>query len=140
LNRSTSTFGSDAHIFKPSRWLETDPSNPSKLHFVGAKRSAGEFPVFNGGPRSCLGKKMAELMACWVMVRLLSEWEFEEVNDGLNMDVESGERRSANSLTLPMEGGLPVRVRRRERMGRDGEGRRKARRVEIEDEDEEEQG
>ena len=119
LNRSHTTFGDDAHSFKPERWLEEDPSNPNKVHFTGGERSAGEFPVFNGGPRSCLGKKMAELMACWVIVRFLSEWDFEEVNDGLNMDVGTGERRSANSLTLPMEGGLPVRVRRRERRGLD---------------------
>ena len=26
-------------------------------------KSAYEFPVFNGGPRTCLGKKMAEYMA-----------------------------------------------------------------------------
>ncbi len=111
LNRSLTTFGSDAHDYRPDRWLEKDEHG--KLHFTGNDRSAGEFPVFNGGPRSCLGKKMAELMACWVLVRFLAEWDFEEVNDGLNMDAETGERRSANSLTLPMEAGLPVRVRQR---------------------------
>ena len=83
---------------------------------------------------------MAELMVCWVMVRFLAEWEFDEVNDGLNIDRQTGERRSANSLTLPMEGGLPVRVGRR---GRDADGKRrgkgkadvKGRRVEVEDEE-----
>ncbi|OAL32245.1 hypothetical protein AYO22_00267 [Fonsecaea multimorphosa] len=129
LNRSSSTFGEDAHSFRPERWLETDTSKPNSnsdadtntapeqhtLKFTGSKYSAGEFPVFNGGPRSCLGKKMAELMGAWVLVRMLYEWDFEEVNDGLNMDSLSGQRRSANSLTLPMEGGLPVRVTRRKR-------------------------
>jgi cytochrome P450 len=135
LNRSTKTFGDDAHTFSPFRWLDTDKHG--KLHFTGNTRSAGEFPVFNGGPRSCLGKKMAELMACWVIARFLAEWEFEEVNDGLNMDVGTGERRSANSLTLPMEGGLPVRVMLKEkRKGKDEEG--KVRKAEVEDEKEEE--
>ena len=118
LNRSFTTFGSDAHEYRPDRWLERDEDG--KLHFIGGNRSAGEFPVFNGGPRSCLGKKMAELMACWVLVRFLADWDFEEVNDGLNMDAKTGERRSANSLTLPMEAGLPVRVR--QRIGRSQEG------------------
>ncbi|ETI25933.1 hypothetical protein G647_02710 [Cladophialophora carrionii CBS 160.54] len=130
LNRSASTFGDDAHTFNPSRWLEKDKAS-NNLHFTGNTRPVGEFPVFNGGPRSCLGKKMAEVMACWVLVRFLAEWEFEEVNDGLNMDGRTGERRSANSLTLPMEGGLPVRVRIRE-AGKVAVG--KTRRVEIEDE------
>jgi cytochrome P450 len=117
MNRSHDTFGADADEFNPSRWLDTDSETPgySILHFNGSKRTVGEFSVFNGGPRSCLGKKMAELLACWVLVRVLTEWEFEEVNDGLNMDGKTGERRSANSLTLPMEGGLPVRVRPRRR-------------------------
>ncbi|OAL36179.1 hypothetical protein AYO20_04593 [Fonsecaea nubica] len=131
LNRSFSTFGEDAQLFRPERWLEvsspashansetdtdthvnTAAHKPS-LRFTGSKYSVGEFPVFNGGPRSCLGKKMAELMGAWTLMRMLREWDFEEVNDGLNMDSSSGERRSANSLTLPMEGGLPVRVTRR---------------------------
>ncbi|KAJ9615806.1 hypothetical protein H2200_001883 [Cladophialophora chaetospira] len=111
LNRSTATFGPDAHEYRPDRWLERD--NDGRLHFTGNNRSVGEFPVFNGGPRSCLGKKMAEMMASWVLVRFLADWDFDEVNDGLNMDSDTGERRSANSLTLPMEGGLPVRVRKR---------------------------
>lgn len=127
LNRSTKTFGPDAHEFRPERWLSTEDDTSAstsdstnglkpKVRFTASSLSAGEFPVFNGGPRACLGKKMAELMACWVIVRLLCDWEFEEVNDGLNMQMREDngwERRSANSLTLPMEGGLPVRVRRR---------------------------
>ncbi|EXJ57032.1 hypothetical protein A1O7_07376 [Cladophialophora yegresii CBS 114405] len=131
LNRASSTFGEDAHVFNPSRWLENDKASDNQ-HFTGSTRPVGEFPVFNGGPRSCLGKKMAEVMACWVLVRFLAEWEFEEVNDGLNMDARTGERRSANSLTLPMQGGLPVRVRTRE-TGKVAVG--KMRKVEIEDED-----
>ncbi|EXJ67418.1 uncharacterized protein A1O5_09431 [Cladophialophora psammophila CBS 110553] len=125
LNRSFSTFGEDAHSFRPERWLETSTSNPHldadtatpppTFKFTGARFSVGEFAVFNGGPRSCLGKKMAELMGAWVLVRMLRDWDLDEVNDGLNMDPSSSQRRSANSLTLPMQGGLPVRVRLRGR-------------------------
>ncbi|KAL2162253.1 hypothetical protein VTH06DRAFT_7166 [Thermothelomyces fergusii] len=69
-------------------------------------KSSAEFPVFYGGARACLGRKMAEAIAVQVIptvlvaagVRLEAAWE--------------GERRSQLSLTLPMEGGLPVWVRR----------------------------
>jgi len=105
-------------------------------------KSAYENPVFNAGPRTCLGKKMAELLAVYVVAALVWEYEFEEVVeegvDGRTTEGAGGsgggeawrfgkgwgfggerggggrrERVSQNSLTLPMEGGLPVRVRRR---------------------------
>ena len=102
MNRSFETWGSDAEVFRPERWLDGQGRLVSKTAF--------EFPVFNGGPRSCLGKKMAELMVCWVLVRVLGEFEFEEV---LRLDGrgEVTGRSSKNSLTLPMEGGLPVIVK-----------------------------
>lgn len=65
---------------------------------------------------------MAELLAVYVIAALVWEYEFEEVVEGVGAGVleegmggcgKGGERRSQNSLTLPMEGGLPVRVRRR---------------------------
>lgn len=112
FNRSRDMFGDDAHLFRPRRWLDEGGKLVSKSPF--------EFPVFNGGPRACLGKKMAEVMGVWVMVRFCSEWEFEEVTDGMVKVSEDGrsvmdERVSANSLTLPMEGGLPCRVKVRHR-------------------------
>ncbi len=124
MNRSFSTYGPDALTFNPTRWL--DPSsnatgNPS-LSVLLPPKPAHEFPVFNGGPRACLGKKMAELMASYVLVRILSEFDFEEVFDhddddsggkGTSTSDPKTERLSQNSLTLPMEGGLPCRVRRR---------------------------
>ncbi len=82
-------------------------------------KTAAEFPVFHGGPRSCLGRKMAEILAVYVIASLVWEFEFEAmpVPDGENGGAVEGkktaERRSRNSLTLPMEGGLPVVVRAR---------------------------
>ena len=74
-------------------------------------KSVFEFPVFNGGVRSCLGKKMAEVLAAGVITNLISKYEFREIIDekldgcGLGND-----RCSKTSLTLPMEGGLPCLV------------------------------
>lgn len=113
MNRSRSTWGDDADSFRPERWL-TNPTTCKDRYDETAKlitKSAFEFPVFNGGPRSCLGKKMAELMACWVLVQMWREFDFEGIVD--MQGTKKKERRSKNSLTLPMEGGLPCYVRLR---------------------------
>ncbi|KAL2139365.1 hypothetical protein VTI28DRAFT_5281 [Corynascus sepedonium] len=127
MQRSRLTWGADADEFRPERFLvpaaredgewrggqegeEEQEENkvmktPRAVRFALGKTSA-EFPVFYGGARACLGRKMAEAIAVQVIptvlfaagVRLEGAWE--------------GERRSQTSLTLPMEGGLPVLVRK----------------------------
>ncbi|KAL9603907.1 MAG: hypothetical protein Q9219_000845 [cf. Caloplaca sp. 3 TL-2023] len=105
MGRSRTIWGEDSEEFRPGRWLNAAGS-------IDLQRSAFEFPVFNGGPRSCLGKKLAELLAVAVLARLVWKFDFSEVKEvklgGCGTD---GERKSQNSLTLPMEGGLPVRVK-----------------------------
>ncbi|KAH7175662.1 cytochrome P450 [Dactylonectria macrodidyma] len=96
MNRSRDTWGPDADAFRPDRWLTGDGAGV-------AQRSAAEFPVFNGGPRVCLGKRMAELVAVQTLARLVDAFDF--------VPAFEGERVSKSSLTLPMEGGLPVYVR-----------------------------
>jgi cytochrome P450 len=98
MNRSKLIWGVDADQFRPERWLE-DGNLISK--------SASEYPVFNGGPRTCLGKKMAELVAIQVIATMVMKFDFEAV--------DNKERISKNSLTLPMEGGLPCSVKQRTR-------------------------
>jgi len=101
MNRAKEIHGDDAHTFRPARWLDQEGK------FLN--RSAFEFPVFNGGPRACLGRKMAELMAMFVMLSILPDFTFM-----LTPDVSGGlfERTSQNSLTLPMSRGLPCHVHR----------------------------
>ncbi|KAJ0109813.1 cytochrome p450 [Diaporthe amygdali] len=111
MNRSRLTWGEDADDFRPERWLVAaggDANPPS----VVLQKSASEFPVFNGGPRLCLGKKMAELIAVQVIATVAWVFEFVPAYEGR-------ERASKSSLTLPMEGGLPVFVKVRSRGGRD---------------------
>ena len=96
MNRSKTTFGEDADDFRPERWL-VDGSFISK--------SPSEFPTFNGGARTCLGKRMADLIAVQVIATL--SWLFDFI------PAEDGERVSKSSLTLPMEGGLPSFVKTR---------------------------
>ncbi|KAK6599010.1 cytochrome P450 [Botrytis cinerea] len=78
---------------RPERWLEDG---------ILISKTAFEYPVFNGGPRTCLGKKMAEAVAAQVIATLVVNFNFSLV--------DQKERISKNSLTLPMEGGLPCRV------------------------------
>ncbi|KAK8069060.1 cytochrome P450 [Apiospora phragmitis] len=100
MNRSHISWGEDADEFRPERWLAD-----GKL----VTKSASEFPVFNGGARTCLGKKMAELMAAQVIATMILTFDF--------MPAYSTKRVSKSSLTLPMEGGLPCYVKTRKEMG-----------------------
>jgi cytochrome P450 len=67
--------------------------------------TAFQYPVFNAGPRTCLGKQMAELEGVFVLVSVLKGWRFELV--------EPEKVRYRTSMTLPMKEGLKVRVSRR---------------------------
>lgn len=125
MNRSRLTWGDDADEFRPERWLvaagaaDADaeekvagPASTPKMAVM--QKGAGEFPVFNGGQRTCLGKKMAELIAVQVIATVAWTFEFVPAYEGR-------ERASRSSLTLPMEGGLPVFVKVRSRGGRGGD-------------------
>lgn len=96
MQRSKLTWGDDADEFKPERFLDGN-----KL----ISRSPSEFPVFYGGPRTCLGRKMAEAIAAQVIPTMACLFDFVPTSDE--------ERTSKTSLTLPMEGGLPVTVKTR---------------------------
>lgn len=126
MNRSRAIWGSDAESFRPERWLvqeDVNSDNPSlalgshtsaiptvnkKIRLTLKARPAADFPVFNGGQRLCLGKKMAELMAAQIIPSIVENFEFAPA---FSLDKE---RISGSSLTLPMEGGLPCTVRVRD--------------------------
>lgn len=111
MNRSKRIWGDDADEFRPERWLlqGIEAQTPTLLNM-----SAFEFPVFNGGPRACLGKRMAEVLAVYVIADLVWHYSFTEVLDkSLGGCGEGKERLSQNSLTLPMEGGLPCSIQKR---------------------------
>lgn len=103
MNRSQQIWGEDADSFRPERWLLGGGGGGGIL-----TKSAAEFPVFNGGARLCLGKTMATLIAVQTIAAVVWTFDFVPAYEGR-------ERRSKSSLTLPMEGGLPVFVKVRNR-------------------------
>lgn len=131
MNRCIKLWGKTAHDFLPDRWLSSPPSpsasSSDDIHhqkknqkiFSTNNKSAYEFPVFNAGPRTCLGKKFAEALAIAVLVSLVPKYHFTLLSSqvppypGDDDDAKGHERKSRNGLTLPMDGGLPCLVQRR---------------------------
>ncbi|KAJ3201838.1 Processing alpha glucosidase I [Entophlyctis luteolus] len=89
MGRTEAIWGDDAKQFRPERWIEME-KQPSPF----------DYPVFNAGPRVCLGKNMAEIEGVFVLVNVVQRFNIRVVN------VE--EVTYAPSLTLPMLNGLKV--------------------------------
>ncbi|KAI9820036.1 MAG: hypothetical protein M1827_006607 [Pycnora praestabilis] len=115
MNRSQLIWGPDADEFLPERWLEKIAADETqnRAHFRLKSKSVFDFPVFNGGPRLCLGRRMAESQAVYIISALVWQFDFIEIMECGSSDSVSAERISRNSLTLPMEGGLPCIVTQR---------------------------
>ncbi|OEL27464.1 Cytochrome P450 94B3 [Dichanthelium oligosanthes] len=98
MGRMETIWGADASEFRPRRWLQALAQDESVSPF--------KFPVFQGGPRTCLGKEMAFLQMKFVVSAMLRRFELRAVD----------ENRSpvfVPLLTAHMAGGLKVTVRRR---------------------------
>ncbi|KAG0266005.1 hypothetical protein BG011_003655 [Mortierella polycephala] len=95
MGRSTTIWGSDAKEYKPERWISGDRPSPTK------------FPAFHAGPRTCsLGQQFATIEAISLTSMLFQKFMFELVDPITEPSYVPG-------LTLPMESGLLVRVKRR---------------------------
>jgi len=91
MARSKDLWGEDAEAFKPERWEGRAPP------------SAFEYPVFNAGPRECLGKRLA-----WVEMRACIAAVLRDVR--LELAVPRESIRQDFQLTIGMSSGLPCRV------------------------------
>ncbi|KAG9320891.1 hypothetical protein KVV02_005827 [Mortierella alpina] len=94
MGRSEKIWGPDAKEFKPSRWINSEKPSPAKYN------------VFHLGPRVCLGQQFATVQVQVILGMMLQSFEFELVEP-------SKEPTYGASVTLSMDGGLPMRVKRR---------------------------
>ncbi|XP_013610094.1 PREDICTED: cytochrome P450 94B1-like [Brassica oleracea var. oleracea] len=102
MGRMEKVWGQDWEEFKPNRWFEEEPSTKSVLKSV----SSFKFPVFQAGPRVCIGKEMAFTQMKYVVGSVLSRFEVVPVSKNRPVFVPL--------LTAHMAGGLKVKIKRRE--------------------------
>ena len=105
MGRMEELWGKDCLEFKPDRWFD-EPGGDS---WVLKPVSPFKFPVFQAGPRVCLGKEMAFTQMKYVMASVLSRFEIRPVCLDRPVFVPL--------LTAHMAGGLRVLVRKREVSG-----------------------
>eukprot|EP00753_Platysulcus_tardus_P021160 PLAT8647.2.p1 GENE.PLAT8647.2~~PLAT8647.2.p1 ORF type:complete len:418 (-),score=184.46 PLAT8647.2:104-1357(-) len=90
MNRNEDIWGADAEQFKPERWLDRELP------------PAHVWPVFNAGPRVCLGQNMAYLEALVTLCKLLQTYR---------MQLEPGQKIIYTlSIVAGIKGGLRMRM------------------------------
>ncbi|KAJ6375386.1 hypothetical protein OIU77_000379 [Salix suchowensis] len=104
MGRMEKLWGKDRFEFRPDRWFQETGSDQT-LKSV----SPYKFPVFQAGPRVCLGKEMAMIQMKYVVASILRRFEIKPVFDN--------EPAFAPLLTAHMVGGLKVMVKRRNANG-----------------------
>jgi cytochrome P450 len=93
VNTSTHLWGADAREFNPDRWLGTGRAN------TGGADSNYAITTFLHGPRSCIGKEFACLVAA-----LIGRFELEFENGTWDLQIQGG-------ITARPKGGLRVKLR-----------------------------
>ena len=112
---------SDPTVFKPERWLKT--ADGKDRPYQSFDQYA--FPVFQGGPRMCLGKDLAMYTIKVLTVELLRRFRFEALSfngvenfatDEWKKDVTlvNGEPVMSVQITSSINGNLDMRVHKRD--------------------------
>ncbi|KAH6558721.1 hypothetical protein KP509_1Z048900 [Ceratopteris richardii] len=100
MGRMESIWGKDSLCFRPERWLNSCDGTFTDMHVP-----TFNYVVFNGGPRSCLGKDMAYVLMKAVASTVLFHYSVHLV-PGQNVTPRL-------SITLYMKDGLQVTLARR---------------------------
>ena len=102
MGRSEELWGSDWMEFRPERWLEMGDDG-----WVFKGRDCYEYPVFQAGPRVCLGKEMAFLQMKMVAAGVLRRFRMvPAMDDGV-------EPVYVSYFTAKMKDGFRVRIEER---------------------------
>ncbi|XP_044502009.1 cytochrome P450 94A2-like [Mangifera indica] len=100
MGRMEKLWGADWAEFRPERWLKR--VEDGKWSFEG--RDPYTYPVFQAGPRICLGKEMAFLQMKRVVAGVLKRFKVvPAVKEGVEPEFVA-------HLTAKMKGGFPVRI------------------------------
>ncbi|TPX35741.1 hypothetical protein SmJEL517_g01953 [Synchytrium microbalum] len=109
MARNEEIWGEDANEFKPERWLNEE-GNLIRV-------SQYQWPVFNCGPRICLGMNMATHEALILMSDIYRRFHLELVNEDdkskwgvWNEDPAKRRGRYGLGVTLSMRGGVEFKV------------------------------
>ncbi|KAK4774675.1 hypothetical protein SAY86_009610 [Trapa natans] len=106
MGRMEALWGKDRLEFKPDRWfVEPTPEGGGRRGAL-KKVSPYKYPVFQAGPRDCIGKDMAFVQMKYVVASILRRFEIRSVHRGTPVFVPL--------LTAHMGGGFPVRLRKRQ--------------------------
>ncbi|CAL5206923.1 unnamed protein product [Lathyrus oleraceus] len=103
MGRSEKIWGPDWAEFRPERWLRADVDG--KWSFVGMDHYS--YPVFQAGPRVCLGKEMAFLQMKRVVAGIMREFRV------VPAMAEGFEPEYTAYITSLMKGGFPVKIENR---------------------------
>lgn len=103
MGRMEALWGKDRLEFKPDRWfLEPDKERGGSLKKVCPYK----FPIFQAGPRVCLGKEMAFIQMKYVVASILRRFEIRPVSSKRPVFVPL--------LTAHMAGGFKVSISKRD--------------------------
>lgn len=92
-------WGEDAYEYKPERWIDNSGEYP-----IVKSVSIGKYPVFNGGPRACLGKEMSSVQTKIYITNLLDTYDLELVSNNVEYGI---------AIICWVKGGLWIRARHR---------------------------
>ncbi|KAL0722345.1 hypothetical protein Bca4012_036944 [Brassica carinata] len=103
MGRMENLWGKDCEEFKPNRWFDSEQEITEP---VLKPVSPFKFPVFQAGPRVCVGKEMAFMQMKYIVGSVVSRFEIIPVSKHKPVFVPL--------LTAHMVGGLKVKIKRRE--------------------------
>ncbi|KAG7022666.1 Cytochrome P450 94B3, partial [Cucurbita argyrosperma subsp. argyrosperma] len=109
MGRMEAVWGKDRFEFKPSRWL-LEPEGRGRRRGVKLA-SPYKFPIFQAGPRVCLGKEMAFIQMKYVVASILSRFRIKSIAAAATSD----DPVFVPLLTAHMAGGFKVLFQRREK-------------------------
>lgn len=108
MGRNEHLWGKDKSEFRPERWVIERGENGASSVKVLRNVSPYKFPVFQAGPRVCLGKDLAFIQMKYIVASLLKRFQIVPASSAMPVFVPF--------LTAHMAGGFKVFVRRRQTM------------------------